>query len=454
MITEIDEGKGLVKTYWENVRTRVAKVEPAFAKIVDDLNPGKDFPLYLAYYPYGATIGDTEQPFFPKSDGSVFSLNDTDVPQELVKHLGYGIDSIPMGMLLEKELEFFIDLHDNKLTIPWAIHKPGSFFPFSRILKNANSRLYSPNGVRTMVSGVRSCLMLPHIGSTEPHACLQREYNIKSSVPKTLYEHWFVFRELANSPSIKEPWHACILFFCEKWLEMLHNDKAWLPLKLHLHELGWQKFEYGRAHASYDIIFSTIQKKRNLKPSPYLADTARHLFATALGVVPGYMPAWNDDALPLHHLQQAYVNCYRLYNHHPVIMQPAHFNFGHDNYPIFYSLQYPSTYAFSPKSEKGASTLSELRDLDHIINIYMEELAGKHTMCAGTALSMVAKSVEFNYYHNKPDRHQIVRPTIDIATIDKRLHILNGDRRLANATFPVDAPFVRGCIAINSKQYD
>jgi hypothetical protein len=35
MSTTIDEGKGLVKVYWADIRHRVAKVEPQFAKIVD-----------------------------------------------------------------------------------------------------------------------------------------------------------------------------------------------------------------------------------------------------------------------------------------------------------------------------------------------------------------------------------------------------------------------------------
>jgi len=62
MVTEVDERNGLVKVYWENVRERVALVEPTFAKIVDELAPGKEFPLYLAYYPYGMPSGELSFP--------------------------------------------------------------------------------------------------------------------------------------------------------------------------------------------------------------------------------------------------------------------------------------------------------------------------------------------------------------------------------------------------------
>lgn len=38
---DVGKQKGLVKVYWTDVRKRVAKVEPTFAKIVDELDPDK-----------------------------------------------------------------------------------------------------------------------------------------------------------------------------------------------------------------------------------------------------------------------------------------------------------------------------------------------------------------------------------------------------------------------------
>ena len=134
MPTKIDEGRGLVKTSWAAIRKRVSKVEPTFAKIVDELDPDKNFPLYLAYYPYGALIGDTKSPFIPTMNDDTYRLSDNNVPKDIIKHLGYGKSSCPMGMVLEKELEYFIDLKDEGMTIPWVILTPGTFFPFSRLL--------------------------------------------------------------------------------------------------------------------------------------------------------------------------------------------------------------------------------------------------------------------------------------------------------------------------------
>lgn len=283
MISEIDEGNGLVKLYWSDVRKRVASVEPAFAKIVDELNPDKTFPIYLAYYPYGAVIADIKEPFFYNSNGEVFGLDHKNAPKDLVKHLGYGIDSLPLGMLLEKNLEWFIDLKDEYMSIPWVIYTPGTFFPFSRVLSKKNNRIYVPNNVLTITSGARSAFMLPNIGCATNHINLQRDYNVQNPPPKSLYEHWPIFKEILESGLVNCKWRSCLMFFSEKWVHKLHNDNAWLKLKMYFHELAWQNTEYSRNKTYYDIAFSVIQKKRNLKPNPYLVDTARHLFTVALG---------------------------------------------------------------------------------------------------------------------------------------------------------------------------
>src|SRR5579862_4309734 len=188
MLTTIDEKQGLVKTYWEQVRHRVAKVSPAFAKIIDALSPDKKFPLYLAYYPYGDLKGDTISTFLPKINGGCYRLIDPNAPKDVMTNLGYGNGSSPLGMLLEKKLEYYIDLKDLKTTIPWQVSTPGDFFPLARILLNQPSRIYTPNGLLTAVSGARSVFMLPKIGCATHHLMLKRNFNVKPHPPKSLYE--------------------------------------------------------------------------------------------------------------------------------------------------------------------------------------------------------------------------------------------------------------------------
>ncbi len=443
MYSDIDERKGLVKTNWQYVRKRVAKVEPAFAKMVDELNPDESFVVYLAYYPYGAIKGDTESTLLPTHQNTYYRISNPDTPQDVLKQLGYSKNSAPFAMLLEKNLELFVELPDEKISIPWILYSPGSIFPFARILSRKHRRTYDPNGVLTLSSGARSTFMLPNIGCATYHANLQRDFNVQVPTPKSMHEHWNVFREITNSQVLNCDWRSCLLYFGSKWLEKLDSDSAWLPLKLYLHELAWYHCEYQRNRFYYDLSFSIIQKNRNLKPNPYLADTARHLFAIALGAAPGYAPAINDDALPTQAIQQVFTDSYRLDKYDPIILQPTHFNYEQDDMPIYYSLQHPSTHMFSPKSRKISSTLSEMRELHHITNIFSKELAKENSLCSDTILSKITSNINFDFFHNKPDRHQIIQASHLMAQCDTRFKYQGQESKFAS-----DSPFVRGCIRI------
>ena len=119
-------------------------------------------------------------------------------------------------MLLEKRLEYFIDLNKLDITIPLQVLSPGAFFPLARIFQNQSSRTYTPNGLLTVVSGTRSAFMLPKIGCTTNHLMLRRNFNVQSHPPKSLYEHWQIFKDIVNSNSVNSEWRSCVLYFLKK----------------------------------------------------------------------------------------------------------------------------------------------------------------------------------------------------------------------------------------------
>ncbi len=451
MVTEIDEERGCVKTYWADVRKRVAKVEPKFAKIVDELNPGKDFPLYLAYYPYGTQIGDDKNHYIPFSDGRPYSLSDPKVPKEIVANLGYGKNDAPFSMVLEKACELFIDLKEEKITIPKQIYQPGSFLSFIKNLSRRDERGNSPN-VYHLTSGARSVFLLPNIECATNHANLQRDFNIKTTVAKSLYDHWSIFSEVAKNPLSQCDWHLCLMYFSEKWLLKLHNDPAWIKLKLYLHECAWRAFQDDISHSHYDFIFSMIQKKFNSRQNPYLADTARYIFTIASGESIGYIPLCNDHLLPLNVLQKIFVESYGIKKYFPTIIGPGYYDYKNDKYPVYYPLLYPATNMFSPKTRKQSSTLLSLRELAHILRKFSLELAKDNGICAGTLNHQLAKHVEFNYFHNEPDLHRVIRPTTELLCVDPRFDFLApAVPKEPGARFASDARFVRGCISIEAK---
>ena len=335
MLKETDNGKGLIKLYWKDVRSRVAKVDAKMAELIDQLDPDKKFPLYLAYYPYGATIANPISFYLPhERENKGLELSDPEISKKLMIDLGYAADTLPMGIVLEKSIEYTVNLKGEG-TMPYRVYSPGTFFPFNLILGNKNKMGFSPNGLFTVTSGRQSIFMLPNIGCVTQHAGLQRDFNIQAAAPKKLSEHWQVFSEIVNSPIVESDWRSCLLFFSEPWVKKLANDPTWGTLKLYLYELGWNFFEYQRSRELYHINFSVIQKRRHLKPNPYLTDTAQHLLAIAVGARPGYAPACDENGLPLKLIQNAYVESYGLKKHIPTVMQAEHFNFEKDTLPSY-----------------------------------------------------------------------------------------------------------------------
>ena len=444
MFSTHDEKNGLVKITWVYIRDRIKKLDQKLVTIIDELNPDATFPLFLAYYNYGDIISDTISPYIPLKNASLTRLSDSNVDKVISKHLGYGQNSLPMSMVLEKEIEYFIDLPNEGLTIPWLVYKPGRIFPYSTIFGFENEIPYTPNGILSVTSGARSVFMLPNIGCATQHINLQREYNIKQRAPKNLTDHWHIFKKITQKNN--NAWKSCILYFSEKWVKKLQEDNAWSVLKNYLLEKAWTNYEFERNRIYYDIAFSVMLKKRNLKPNPFLTDTAKHLFTITLGANLGFTPASTEDALPISILQTAYQNIYGLKKYFPTLMQPKNFNIMSDTIPVYYSLQHPTLLSFSPKSRKISSALHELRELEHLIKIFIEELSNENSLCSTTILSQMAKIVKFNYFHNEHDSHQIIKHSAEIINFDDQF-------KASHHTHPVslDAKFLRGCIAIYKK---
>jgi hypothetical protein len=445
----VDDRNHLWRTNWRTLRERIAKAEPHFAELVDALDLDDSFAIYVLYFPYGDLKGDTISPFLPAGDGSYVRLSDPNLPSLIQDELGYGKNASPFGMILEKQFEYFADLPQRDLTMPWQNSKPGTFFPVDRLFPQQHNRVYAPNSVLHVSAGSRSVFMLPNIGCSTHHAYLQRDYDVLSSPPKAMYEHWKVFKEVVQSSISNSDWRAALIYFSKPWLERLINDPAWLPLKNYLYEKAWMSTEYRRARYYFDVIFSIIQNSRNLKPNPYLLDTAKHLFAIALGEMPGYAPQLNDEKLPLKVLQRAYVESYGLKKYVPTILAPSHFSLENEgDEAIYYSLSYPSTLSLSPKASQVASTLSELRELERIMRLFTQAMTGEFA-CMDTTLNDAAKKLAFHYFHSKADAHGIVRSTDELWQQDGRFRAEVASACASEAGFSRNASFLRGCVRIS-----
>ncbi|MCH9770199.1 MAG: hypothetical protein K0U12_04905, partial [Gammaproteobacteria bacterium] len=396
MFTTNNSKQGLVKTQWKNIREDVKKVEPVFTKLVDALNPNKNFSVYLAYFPYGALKGDTKCSFLPLMNGEFCRLDSPSIPNIVKKDLGYGIGSSPFGMVLDKNFEYFFDLKHRSTSKPQRIATPGSFFPLDRLFTMKNQRVYSPNGILSVSSGARSVFMLPCVSRELNHSYLQRDLGITSDAPISTYDHWRIFKEITSSQNIDCNWRSCIIYFSENWISKLTHDPTWRDLKLYLYEKAWNSSAYSRsANTYYEHIFSEIKSQRNLKLKPYIEKITNHIFKIILGAAPGFSPQINNNSLPIKTIQNAYTNSYSLKNYWPTILSPERFVFEQSKHPIYYSLQH-GVGNDSNRVSSPSNILADLREVKRIFKIYFNELASTQSCCVDTVLNDIANRIILN----------------------------------------------------------
>src|SRR3990167_2327735 len=103
------EKANIKKVTWKNVRKIVSEVNPAIADIIDDIDPGDDFALYKASYPYGSVIVEKGVFHVPLPDGKIVPISDTQVNKQIKSDFEYADGSIPPGIVLNNSYELFIN---------------------------------------------------------------------------------------------------------------------------------------------------------------------------------------------------------------------------------------------------------------------------------------------------------------------------------------------------------
>lgn len=445
MFTEIDEGTGVVRTTWEKISDRVRVVDSELADLIDELSPGNNFPLYLIYLPYGMLKGDTNSSYLPKSDGGFCKLSDETLPKEMQKELGYGKWTSPLGMILQNKIEYFIEL-DGEI-IPYDIAGPGHIFNKSIILNKNSLRNYSPNKLLLAAAGSRSNFLLPSINNHNSLLKLGRVIKSKLAVPKKISDHWHIFKKITSQNYKYSAWRVCLLYFSEKWINALTNDNSWNKLKSYISEKDRIKNQYKSNSTFYEIFFSYIQRKYNLKISnPYVTNTAIHLIKISLGEMPGFIPADDETLLPLSEIQTTFIHYYGLDNY-PTVMTPHVFDFENEESPIYYSLQHPTMPSFSIKKNDRISASSEISALNYILPSFMQAMNLEGGMLSGTVFEKLSNAIQFSYFHNIKGLGENVVNSVELPFYDSRF---TKDLGYSNKRFCHEGKFLRGCIGIMS----
>jgi len=443
MYTSTDEREGLVKTTWEFARNKFKQVDPHLTKLIDKVSPSDNLSIYLAYFPYGMLKGDTYSSYLPLPENQVCKLNDPNIDRTIIKDLGYGMMSSPLGIILDKSLEYFIEF-DHQV-FPYQIDTPGTIFNKGILLKRKSIRNYTPNGILKATAGARTAFMLPSINSHNGINTLSKKTNIELTTPRKLTDHYEIFKAI-NQSSINS-WKACLAYFSEDWFKSILNDPAWIKIKNYILEDKENSDSFNANSPYYEIFYSKAQKDRNIRTSsPYLTNTAIHLIKIAIGEHPGYIPATTEELLPLQLIQSQISDSFQL-KKTPTVMVPHSLIYEHEKHPVYYSMQFPTSPHFLTKKNEKVTANQEIDYLDTILNKFIEEMTKESSLLSGTIFSDISNNIRYNYFHNYPPKNgNLIQNSRELMTLDPRFSFCSCENTYSEFSF--EGQFLRGCIQV------
>jgi len=425
------------KVTWSEVRKKVIEINPLLGKLIDDLSLSNKYALFHASYPFGSEIVQEGLLYLPNNKGQLCPYNSPELNSSYQK-LGYNLGSNPTSLILNNTLEVY--LHVDHYTIPFLFIPDGKLVGLWLILNPANN--HQPAFLWHISAGARSLFMLPKISIEKKHERLKKEFGVEIEKPSSLVENGLTFRSLYNTEAFGEHWSTELLFFGKEWFDHL-DDPAWLPFAKHLYESSWKNTEFWRNEFLWELVFSLIQKRGNLKPNPYIADTVKHLLSMCIGAYPGFTPAIDNSVAPISRLQQIYSDIYDL-KYAPIIMQPQYFN---KKNTVYYSLAYPTTISFSPKSKSTANKITELKEIKHLLNKYLEAIKSGDLNLHQIPLAQLPKTIGFEYFHTTEFTDSIQDTTL---LFEKDPSFKQAMKNFTQAILPSKSNFLRGCIKISS----
>lgn len=429
---------------WQNAREYLTD-NPTLVDIIDQLNPSNHFTMYKIVYAYGDAI--IRNPVFqiPLDEHHLTPISNTDIPFHIREQLNYNFDSNPVGVISQGAIEICLDLGER--IIPFGLLKPGQVFGLWKTLDPVLSHC-PPKFCFEMTSGLRSIFMLPKISDKISHSKLVKAFQINLDPPKLLKDHWDVFKALIRQA--KSPWQTEVLFFTKPWMTQQH-DSAWDNFYKYLYQMAWKSSEFWRNQFIWRLTFSRINQLKEMKPSIYISNIVNNLFEAAVGVLPGYAPAIDDFAAPIHLLQSIYVDIYGLKEYAPTIMSMSRFDFKEEApRPIYLSLQLPTAIELNLKSYGRSTALTDLYHVYILLNKYLEAIQKTELYIETTPLHNLPRAVDFSFFHSSENEYRDILDTETIVNEDNSFLCPPFAKR--NDKFPRSSTFLNGCIRI--KKHD
>lgn len=422
---------------WSAVRDGVIKVNPELARAIDTLDPPEHFTLAKVRYPFGQKILDQGQFILPDKNGLYRPLSDKTM-RPLQKLFDYA-HTIPMGIVMKNKCELYLKF--NERILPFSTMKPGKIAALWNVLDLQQSA--HTGKIWNITAGARSILFLSKISNNTKFIKLKNAFQLKCSKPNHLYDQWNILKEIADNPQFPEPWEVEILFFSKVWLTEQKSEK-WKLFHHFLVDQAWKNTAFTRNQTVLNIVVSECLATKNLKPSPYLIDTVKHL----LGIIQSFYPAFqladeNESAGPIKTWQTIFKDIYEI-DYSPLML-----HMGYEQYSRFYSLNYPTQLSFLPKAKNASSHHHDLAELQHIMDKFIDFIKEDSLNLSHTPLYRKTVQSEFIYYHNSSEQNHFQQPGSLLKTDSAFIKQYN---KFSTLPFCESSPFFRGCIKINNKE--
>ncbi|GJM07465.1 MAG: hypothetical protein DHS20C10_11990 [marine bacterium B5-7] len=434
------------RVYWADVRAKVCAVNPVLAAIIDKISPSNKLPLYVAKYPYGSEIVKRGKFQVPIEGGQLVPLGDSRVPQQLKDDLSYNLMSHPVSMLLDKSLEICLASKYQTVSMAVGLLRAGTVIGAGRMLDG--NRSYQPAFLWDLTAGARSIFTLPKISNANGFLRLKKEFDISGEKPKNIFDHWTVFKDLANSSEAGVNWHTELLYFSKEWMAKTF-DSEWQAFHFYLMENYLKITSYWGAQPVWSLVYSIFQSQLTFKPDAYTFDTVKHLIAIASGSGCAYAPSSDESAAPINFLQDALVDVYRLENYMPIIMEPTVFTQYNNPSPVYYSIQCPNLLDFSPRSSDNVTIVSELFKIMSLLKKCLLTFGSGELNIHETPIFDVTKQVNFLGIHpNNKEYKELASPSI----LPQRDSNFVFNKYKDNLVFPENAGFFKGAVQIAASE--
>lgn len=418
---------------WIDAQDEIRKINPSLADAIESSGLEATCDFIRASYDYGELIIREGELQIPLSKNKTTSIADTTSLHSSIRTRLNNPN--PIGILLNKSAESFYEPQTSSIptkVLSNQILQPGDFIGLTDFLDSIDSKNKIIPDRQNISSGARSLFMLPRLTDRNSHYKLQNYFKIDVHRPNNIWEHYSIFKEIANSSVTEEKWYSDVLFFSNSWWAKKNQANA-QPIKQVLLQQAWQQSVNSRKAMSLKLAWNLFLNSNDsgFKQSKLtILQTIEHLLAIQQGIYPGYVPTINNDVGPIDFIKKAYTDTYKIKSY-PTIMAPMHIT--KTSGPVYYSLHIPALANSKSRGIYEKSTPLDFRELVALMDTLTFPLYPKD---------------KFTFFQQEE------YPALQINALQE---LINSDERfLPNKAGPQSLnisysnPFLKSCIKIQS----